>query len=156
MSAGKKSRANSTVRRNRSARRPLQHKSANRKAAKTAASSAQPRRRARASKAKAAFDSDSFINGADASYAETLSDPENLSRSSDLWIAPRTSLSRPNDDSSWRMRPAAPSDARLLELADIALGTRKAEPLRRRSKFAASHPAKPHLTSEKDTAEEQA
>jgi hypothetical protein len=50
----------------------------------------------------------------------------------DLWIAPKTSLSRWPAGNSWGIHPAAPSHARLLELADIALGVRKPEAFRRR------------------------
>lgn len=50
----------------------------------------------------------------------------------DLWVAEKTSLSRQQDLVAWSPRMVAPSDARLLELADIALGLRKPEPFRRR------------------------
>lgn len=59
--------------------------------------------------------------------------------SQDLWVAPRTSLTPQRDDQQWSMHPAAASDARLLELADIALGLRKPQPFRKRkSLFLAS------------------
>lgn len=50
----------------------------------------------------------------------------------DLWVAEKTSLSRQQDLVAWSPRMVAPSDARLLELADIALGLRKPESFRRR------------------------
>jgi len=50
----------------------------------------------------------------------------------ELWIAETTSLSRQKDALPWSTHPASPSDARLLELADIALGLRKPQPFRRR------------------------
>ena len=50
----------------------------------------------------------------------------------DLWVAPRTTLSAPPDDASWSIHPNRPTDARLLELADIALGVRKPHAFRRR------------------------
>lgn len=50
----------------------------------------------------------------------------------DLWVAEKTSLSRQQDVVAWSPRMVAPSDARLLELADIALGLRKPETFRRR------------------------
>jgi hypothetical protein len=53
-------------------------------------------------------------------------------RKNDLWIAPTTSLSRRAADAAWSVHPATSSDARLLELADIALGSRKPQAFRRR------------------------
>jgi len=50
----------------------------------------------------------------------------------ELWIAPRTSLSRHEVEAPWRNDPLKSTDARLLELADIALGLRKPQPFRRR------------------------
>ena len=50
----------------------------------------------------------------------------------DLWIAETTSLRRQEDIVAWNPRTITPSDARLLELADIALGLRKPESFRRR------------------------
>lgn len=50
----------------------------------------------------------------------------------DLWVAEKTSLSRQQDLMAWSPRMVVPTDARLLELADIALGLRKPEPFRRR------------------------
>jgi len=46
-----------------------------------------------------------------------------------LWIAPRFSLKGANGERAWDNRPGGPpNSSRLLELADIALGTRKPEP----------------------------
>jgi hypothetical protein len=52
----------------------------------------------------------------------------------ELWVAPKTSLTRQDDDgaASWSLHPRTPHDARLLELADIALGLRKPESFRKR------------------------
>jgi hypothetical protein len=50
----------------------------------------------------------------------------------ELWIAEKTSLSREKDALPWSTHFPGASDARLLELADIALGLRKAQPFRRR------------------------
>lgn len=51
----------------------------------------------------------------------------------ELWIAPKTSLTRHDDETaSWSLHSRTPRDARLLELADVALGLRKAEPFRKR------------------------
>ena len=52
--------------------------------------------------------------------------------SQELWVAPKTSLTRERDDVGWSMHSVAPNDARLLELADIALGLRKPHPFRKR------------------------
>ena len=62
----------------------------------------------------------------------------------DLWIAPRTSLSRNDDEiASWSLHSRTPRDARLLELADVALGLRKSEPFRKRkSLFLSGHNGK--------------
>jgi len=65
-----------------------------------------------------------------------------LFKKSELWIAPKTSLKRDGDETSWVDRPSAQS-SRLLELADIALGFRKPQPFRkRRSEYLASHAGK--------------
>jgi hypothetical protein len=58
----------------------------------------------------------------------------------ELWIAKKTSLSRQKDAVPWSTHLPGASDARLLELADIALGLRKPQPFRRRrSLFLANH-----------------
>jgi hypothetical protein len=50
----------------------------------------------------------------------------------DLWIAPRTSFTRQdNEVMSWSLHSRPLSEARLLELADIALGLRKPQPFRK-------------------------
>jgi hypothetical protein len=44
----------------------------------------------------------------------------------DLWIAPRYSLKGPAGERAWENRPGGvPNSSRFLELADIALGTKK-------------------------------
>ena len=46
--------------------------------------------------------------------------------SKDLWIAPRYSLKGPAGERAWENRPGGPpNSSRFLELADIALGTKK-------------------------------
>jgi hypothetical protein len=62
----------------------------------------------------------------------------------ELWLAPKTSLSRPDDPvASWSLYPQPPRDARLLELADIALGLRKPNTFnKRKSLFFAEQNAK--------------
>lgn len=71
----------------------------------------------------------------------------------ELWIAPRTSLSRPEVEAPWRSDPLKSNDARLLELADIALGLRKPQAFRRRrSAFLHSQSAHSTLTNSKDDA----
>jgi hypothetical protein len=62
----------------------------------------------------------------------------------DLWIAPKTSLTRHDDEvASWSIHSRTPRDARLLELADVALGVRKPEPFRKRkSLFLSAHNGK--------------
>jgi hypothetical protein len=58
--------------------------------------------------------------------SRTTSD-EDISK--DLWISPRFSLKGQNGDRAWDHRQVGnPGSARFLELADIALGTRKPEP----------------------------
>jgi hypothetical protein len=71
--------------------------------------------------------------------------PRSSSRSeNDLWVAPKTSLTRPDDlVASWSLYPQPPRDARLLELADIALGLRKPNSFsKRKSLFLAAQNAK--------------
>jgi hypothetical protein len=50
----------------------------------------------------------------------------------DLWIAPKSNLKGENGDRAWNDRGATPTGSRLLELADIALGLKKPEPLKKR------------------------
>jgi len=70
----------------------------------------------------------------------------------ELWIAPRTSLSRPEAEAPWSSDPLKSNDARLLELADIALGLRKPQPFRRR-RSAVLHSQSAHAAlSNKDAA----
>jgi hypothetical protein len=64
--------------------------------------------------------------------------PEDLSK--DLWISPRFSLKGQNGDRAWDHRQTgSPGSARFLELADIALGTRKPEARKKKSSHAATH-----------------
>jgi hypothetical protein len=54
--------------------------------------------------------------------------------SKDLWIAPRYSLKGPAGERAWENRPGgAPNSSRFLELADIALGTKKPVPKKKKS-----------------------
>jgi len=63
--------------------------------------------------------------------------------SKDLWIAPRYSLKGPAGERAWENRPGGPpNSSRFLELADIALGTKK--PVARKKKTPA---AKAHQTA---------
>ena len=50
----------------------------------------------------------------------------------DLWIAPKSNLKGENGDRAWNDRSVTPTGSRLLELADIALGLKKPEPLKKR------------------------
>lgn len=56
----------------------------------------------------------------------------------DLWIAPKSNLKGENGDRAWNDRNNAPTGSRLLELADIALGLKKPEPLKKRRSASAS------------------
>jgi hypothetical protein len=58
-----------------------------------------------------------------------------------LWIAPRYSLKGPAGERAWENRPGgAPSSSRYLELADVALGTKKPETSKKRkSPIAGEH-----------------
>lgn len=61
--------------------------------------------------------------------------------SKDLWISPRFSLKSEGEDRTWGTRQTGnPGSARFLELADIAMGTKKAEPRRKRAN------GSPHVT----------
>jgi hypothetical protein len=70
--------------------------------------------------------------------------PDNEPKASkDLWIAPKYSLKGPAGERAWENRPGgAPNSSRFLELADIALGTKK--PSVKRKKASSSTP---HQTS---------
>lgn len=63
--------------------------------------------------------------------------------SKDLWISPRFSLKAENSETterSWGTRaPNNPGSARFLELADVALGTKKPELRKKRPIGAAAH-----------------
>jgi hypothetical protein len=64
--------------------------------------------------------------------------PEDLSK--DLWISPRFTLKGQNGDRAWDHRQTGnPGSARFLELADIALGTRKPETRKKRAHHLATH-----------------
>lgn len=67
----------------------------------------------------------------ESAHAQSDSAVESL-RKQDLWLAPKTSLTRRSEDLRWSPHPGATSEARLLELADIALGLRKPQAFRRR------------------------
>lgn len=56
----------------------------------------------------------------------------------DLWIAPKSNLKGENGDRAWNDRSATPTGSRLLELADIALGLKKPEPLKKRRSASAN------------------
>jgi hypothetical protein len=60
--------------------------------------------------------------------------------SKDLWIAPRYSLKGPAGERAWENRPGgAPNSSRFLELADIALGVKKAVPRKKRTSSTSAH-----------------
>lgn len=95
----------------------------------------QPRRkrvatelRNRKSNQKTARTSSDTMNGSAHRGESSKSEPAGR----ELWIAEKTSLSRQKDMVPWSTHLPATSDARLLELADIALGVRKPQPFRRR------------------------
>jgi len=56
----------------------------------------------------------------------------NLQKPSDMWIAPKPSAVNGAATRKWSEPPASPAGSRLLELADIALGTKKPENYRKR------------------------
>jgi hypothetical protein len=57
----------------------------------------------------------------------------NSSQQNDLWVAPKYSLKGPTGERAWDSRPSGPpSHSRFLELADIALGLKRKEPIKRR------------------------
>ncbi len=59
-----------------------------------------------------------------------------------LWVSPRYSLKGPTGERSWEdRRDVAPNSGKYLELADIALGLKKAS-----SAFKKHEPANPHVT----------
>lgn len=58
----------------------------------------------------------------------------------ELWISPRFSLKGQNGERAWDHRQVGnPGSARFLELADIALGTRKPEPRKKAPANASTH-----------------
>ena len=60
--------------------------------------------------------------------------------SKDLWIAPRYSLKGPAGERAWENRPGGPpNSSRYLELADIALGIRKAAMKKKKAASASAH-----------------
>jgi hypothetical protein len=65
----------------------------------------------------------------------------------DLWIAPRYSLKGPAGERAWENRPGGvPNSSRFLELADIALGIKKAGPQKKKLGM-------PHSTHERQKTE---
>lgn len=56
----------------------------------------------------------------------------------ELWIAPKSNLKGALGERAWNDRAFVPTGSRLLELADIALGHKKPEPLRKRRHFTAA------------------
>ncbi|HEY7403348.1 MAG TPA: hypothetical protein VIB39_07495 [Candidatus Angelobacter sp.] len=60
--------------------------------------------------------------------------------SKDLWIAPRYSLKGPAGERAWENRPGGPpNSSRFLELADIALGTKKPSMKKKKAAAASAH-----------------
>jgi hypothetical protein len=66
-----------------------------------------------------------------------------IGSSEELWIAPRYSLKGPAGERAWENRAGgAPSSSRYLELADIALGLKKAGPHRKKPPAPSAHDRK--------------
>ena len=64
-------------------------------------------------------------------------------RSKELWIAPRYSLKGPRGERAWENRAGgAPSSSRLLELADIAMGTKKSSAHKKKTGSSSAHDLK--------------
>ena len=60
--------------------------------------------------------------------------------SKELWIASRYSLKGPRGERAWENRAGgAPSSSRLLELADIALGTKKSSTHKKKTGSSSAH-----------------
>lgn len=60
--------------------------------------------------------------------------------STQLWISPKFSLKGQKGERAWGHRQiGSPGSARFLELADIALGTRKPEPRKKSPAHASTH-----------------
>ena len=63
--------------------------------------------------------------------------------SDELWIAPRYSLKGPAGDRAWENRRGGmPSNARFLELADIALGLKKPGTHKKKAVIVSAHDTK--------------
>ncbi len=72
-----------------------------------------------------------------AKKTKSVKKPDN---SDELWIAPRYSLKGPAGDRAWENRPGGiPSNARFLELADIALGLKKTGPHKKKAITVSAH-----------------
>jgi hypothetical protein len=56
----------------------------------------------------------------------------NPHKANDMWIAPKPSAVNGAATRKWSEPPAPPASSRLLDLADIALGTKKPENYRKR------------------------
>jgi hypothetical protein len=67
--------------------------------------------------------------------------PEEVDLSKDLWIAPRFNLRGPDGNRAWDNRGniTPTSGARVLELADIALGNKKSSASRKKAAAAGVH-----------------
>ena len=72
-----------------------------------------------------------------AKKTKSVKKPDN---SDELWIAPRYSLKGPAGDRAWENRRGGiPSNARFLELADIALGLKKPGPHKKKATTVSAH-----------------
>lgn len=65
--------------------------------------------------------------------------PRQEDLSTQLWISPRFSLKGQNGERAWGRPAGSPGSARFLELADIALGTKKPEPQKKSPAHNSAH-----------------
>jgi hypothetical protein len=69
--------------------------------------------------------------------------PKSNDQTKELWIAPRYSLKGPKGERAWENRAGgAPSSSRFLELADIALGTKKPGAHKKKTSTPSAHDRK--------------
>jgi hypothetical protein len=69
--------------------------------------------------------------------------PKSQDQSKELWIAPRYSLKGPKGERAWENRTGgAPNSSRFLELADIAMGTKKPGVQKKKTSASSAHDRK--------------